>query len=283
MAQHRRLGAAFRSWLVDGIHFLSKKLDPSEIFVRATSVERTIRSAVSFLHGLYEPESFDETVEIVTGTESFDPIRPNRRYCREVGQAIDNFSMSKSWTEYMEKAGKVLQPVRDYLGMGVWDFEAADHVCDWVVTLHCNEREMPWFVNSTHVEQCFDLNGRRMSRPYSVNARTAAVGFSIGMREMLTILDRFVKRKDKPKFVLLSAHDSTVSALLVLLGNPLDTIPPYASHVQMQVLEREGGHLFVRFVFNGQVLTLPAFDNRELVELDVFTSTMKAAIDGVCV
>jgi acid phosphatase len=283
MDQHYRLGAAYRSWLIDHLHFLSPIIDPSVLFVRATSVERTIKSAISFLHGLYEPQSFDEELEITTGTDTFDPIRIHENFCAELKDVLMNYSNSQNWLRYIQTAGAMLLPVRKYLGEDAWDFEAVDRVCDWVITMHANERAMPRLVNRTHVDLCFEINAKRQFGPYLVSPRTAAVGFSYGMREMLNILDRFTGNVTKHRFVLLSAHDSTIAACLAMLRQTRVAIPPFASHLAMQVLESERGRLFVRFVFNGEVLALPAFEKRQIVELDSFTSTMRETIRGICV
>jgi acid phosphatase len=102
------------------------------------------------------------------------------------------------------------------------------------------------------------------------------------MMEMLSICRRYLTRQTSHKFVLISGHDSTLAAALALLDCPLVSVPRLASHLSMQVLEDAAHVQFVRFVHNGDPLRLPAFGDRELVELAVFSSQMMAKVSRIC-
>jgi acid phosphatase len=282
MDQHFRLGAAYRKWLVDELQFLSPELDPAEICARSTSLDRTFRSALSFMHGLYEPRTFDEVLPISTGTNSFDAMRLHGRFCGDLNGVLHDFAVSQKYREFLADAGAVLKDVRDYLGEERWDDTTADDLCDWIIQMHCSEQMMPPIVNESHVRLCFSVNGKGLVAPFAESEETAAIGFSYGMKEMLRILDRFNAQVTKHKFVLLSAHDSTIAVLLVLLGHKREAIPPFASHIAMQILENGQKEQFVRFVFNGDELELPAFGDRKLVKLDEFVPNILKRIERYC-
>jgi acid phosphatase len=277
MEQHRLLGSFYRSYLVTRLNFLPAELNPHFLYVRASFAERTFRSATSFLHGLYQPQSADEILDIQTGTRQLDILRMSSKPCRKPAVIPSNESHNSE--ALMAKLYGLWYPVRSLLEVNEWNAQSLDRLCDWIVAMHCNERTIANAVNQSHFDACLNWQRTRLAR---VNVDGYGAGFARGMREMLTLVRKFRDGETKQRFVLLSGHDSTIIACLGLLGHAVDANPPLASHLAMEVMEDSERTPAVRWIFNGKVLKLPEFEGKEIVRLDVFVEKMLTRIHRLC-
>jgi len=281
MQQHYKLGQAYRKYLVDDLKFLNESLNPDEMFVRASNYDRTFKSALSFLKGLYEPQTIDEIIDITTGTSAWDVLRPKTDMCPDIANLTKEFEESEQFKNYLTEAEGVLRPLREYLNQTKWTKSSSNKMCDWLITMYCNEKIIDSKITSAAIDKCWELQGKVLFDLYGMKNETSGVGFSYGMREMFRILDNFLNGTSKVKFGFLSAHDSTLSVFLVALGHKLDKIPPLASHIAMEIYEKDN-EKYVRFEFNGEPLELPLMNNQTLVKLNDFRTAIHPFIYNYC-
>lgn len=275
MNAHERLGRSYREYLVNEIGLLDARLNPKQLFVRATAYDRTYKSAMSFLKGLYEPESENEIIDVTTGTTS-DHFKAGKKYCGDMAKLGVNFT--KNMEQYIEEIRDLLAPVKEYVKMNSWTPDSVNSMCDWLVTMDCNEENFDrTLINQTHIDTCHDFIIKMFFDLYFQDNVTNGVGFSYSMREILRLLDDVLNGETEHKFILLSSHDSTVSAFLSLLGNKVPRIP-YASNLAMETYEKDGEH-YVRFVFNSKPLGIGFMDNQVLVNLTEFREKLSPYID----
>ncbi|KAG0079377.1 Acid phosphatase-like protein 2, partial [Linnemannia elongata] len=64
--QTRQVGQRLREIYIDQLHFLPKRLDPEELYVRNTYIWRTRMSAENFLDGFYPPHTRDAKNAVIT-------------------------------------------------------------------------------------------------------------------------------------------------------------------------------------------------------------------------
>lgn len=256
MDQHKALGAAYRSYLIDDLKLLDQTINPNQIFVRATSYDRTYRSALAFLNGLYPPQTMNELIDIMTGTDDGDVLRPHKKFCPEIQDLYDNYTARQETIDEIEEARQKLSDVIQYLGIGSWDQSVADRVCDYINTFRCNEREMPSIFTDDHFDYCMKFQANQLFNLYGHDDETRGIGGSYGMREVLSIVDNTLSGLSRVKFALLSSHDSTVATLLSVLGTRLDELPPLASHLTFEVYLMDTEPV-CRWIFNGEVLKIP--------------------------
>jgi acid phosphatase len=275
MHQHVRLGSAYRSYLVDDLHFLDPALNPAQLLIKCTSVERTFRSATSFLHGLYAPASPTEILDISSGTPNHDFFRPESSVCRERTLSYAKYQTTPAYLKSLNDTISILKTIKS-LSISEWDLSEASRVCNWIMASFCNDQMMQTDVNETHFEACMAFGAEKQFGPWLMDNESRAIAFSFGMREVLDILEHRAA-----KFVLISAHDSTVSAYLSLLGFRGDDCPPLASHLCLEVWGRDGEE-FVRFAYNGEVVKLERFGGSELVSLGRFVTEIKAVVAPYC-
>lgn len=80
----------------------------------------------------------------------------------------------------------------------------------------------------------------------------------MGSTFIKTITDKFKHREPKsPKWILYSAHDSTLLAVMNMLGAPMTHNPPYASDLNFSLFERDNT-TFVDIHLNGRPVFVPA-------------------------
>ena len=268
MIQHKLLGQKLRELYYEKLHFIPEYLDPTVVFARCTAYDRTFRSAISFMSGLYEPADPNEVLEITTGSPSSDSLRPKKDFCKDFNTMANDYFGSKEFTDYYQETLNSVQPVINYLNVTDVSYSKLDKICDWVTTMFCNEQYMPDEITSDMITTCRRYQGTML---YGLYNKTRGVAFSYGMREVLKYLDSYINGESTQRFVLLSAHDSTVAAFLSFLGFKNDFIPPLASHIVMEVYNDEAeSELYVRFVFNGQPLKIDLMGDQELFKLHDF-------------
>ena len=282
MVQHKNLGKAYRKYLVDDAKFLSSDyINPEELLIRATSYDRTYRSALSFLNGLYPPARMDELIDIVVG-DTVDVLRPHKKYCDEIRQLEDEYLQSDKFKAYLEESQKLYGELGKYLGVNIVDKSTMDTVCDWVNTLSCFEGEIGPNVTQEMIDKCKIMGGKIIYDVYFQSEENRTIAFSYGMREVLRLIDENIAGVNRKKFVLHSAHDSTVVAALVALGQKVDVIPPYASHLAIEILTKNQRY-YIRFTFNGKPIKIPMMNSNDTIyEMHEFRTVMEPLVNAHC-
>lgn len=91
--------------------------------------------------------------------------------------------------------------------------------------------------------------------------RPKEIGDAMGSRLLKVIIEylRQAMQHDTPlKYVLLSAHDSTILSVMSAMRAPLSEPPHYASDLNFAVYETSGGSEVIKVSFNGKPVTIPA-------------------------
>jgi acid phosphatase len=269
MEQHHQLGSLYREYFYEKTKLFRETPTKNEVFLRASDFERTFRSAQSFLDGAFPPQNPGEVLEINRGTLEAEILRPGDSMCKD--QADVNRRVRK--TEVGEKVARgyweKIRHIGEYLRL---DFSLSHLVliADWVGTHDCVGKSLPAIVTQQDVSNCHEIVAYYM---YDVFNENAGVYVSYTIREVLRIAEEAVRPGSRLKFSLLSSHDSTVGPFLVYLTDfDQKRIPPYASHLLMELWRDQNRRLFVRWAFNGDVLKLKNFGGRTLVPYTEFVS-----------
>jgi acid phosphatase len=224
------------------------------------------------LNGLFPPQSPNELITIERGQLDAEILRPSGALCKDMQQVGDTISSDETHMARIKEHWQTIKHIAEYLEL---DFSPANVslIADWVGTHNCVDRVLPSIVGEADIANCHAIVAESM---YIGCNKNATVFVSYAMREVLRIAAQSVNQESKLKFSLLSAHDSTVSSFLCYLTEfDQSRIPPYASHVLMEIWTAHGGKKFVRWVYNGRVLKLKRFDGREVVSYDEFVDGTK--------
>ena len=144
--------------------------------------------------------------------------------------------------------------------------------------MSCSENPRPDFMTQEVVDKCNEFNGFMQFKQYNDTRYGPGIASSYIMRNSFYAVDDSIAGGNGKKFTLLSSHDTTISAILVLLGNVHKYMPPYASYLAMEILKDKEQTYYVRYVFNGEPVTIKHF-NKTIVRYDDFRHYISPLID----
>jgi acid phosphatase len=248
MQQHYELGTFYRDYLVTELHFLPSEVNLASINLRSSYVDRTFRSAVSFVSGLYPPVAPGEELTITSGTSPYDPLLPDYRVCMDLSNDWDTFQSSTEFISRRNAAEILYAPVYDNLNETFtnlnWMF-----LGDWLGSAFCSGQVLPDYVT----DEIFNQSIRDLAF-FSYGLFNVSRGNGGGpiLREIFRSIDAALNGETRERFFLYSAHDSSVAAVLSTFGFNRDEMPRYRSHLAVEVWEAEGGGVSVRFVWDGE-------------------------------
>ena len=90
--------------------------------------------------------------------------------------------------------------------------------------------------------------------------RYRQITYPTGHVFLATITNYFnqaIQQKTTLKYVLFSAHDSTIMTVMNTLGTPVNTVPPYASDLNFSLFQNDK-HYYIRVSYNNKLITIPA-------------------------
>jgi hypothetical protein len=289
MHQEYLLGQSLRTRYVEELRLLPQRYHYNSIYVRATNYNRTIMSAMAFLCGLYPPGTgplLDDGKPALPAAYQLIPLRTmpvdqdrllhgqdiSRTKIEEMVRThvfttaewrkmnashADKFDRwSRIYGVRIENLGNLIEPGDDLnvrllkgvpLPGGLTEAEARE-----IVTLS------QWAMAQK-------LKPRQVSRPI----------MAYFMRELINDMQKAIDGKQEYKFILFSAHDNTILAVMAALGIPLEATPPYAANVCFE-LYRAGDGQNVKVRYNGKDIALPDTGGRTTCTFEQFR---KAVLD----
>ena len=290
MEMHYKLGQAFNNYLFTDPAtklFDSLPVDPQQVFIRNTYIERTLRSAESFLQGAFPPQSPNEIFDIYTDSGDVSILRPDDQVCSEIGELMSNVTSQTSFQEWVQSVYDQLAasniPEQFGLETDKPNWTTIDDMCDYIYTSRCNGKRLPFTMTDDIFALCMNTESRLFYDIYNVSRFVPA---SHIVREMVRVANLSISETDpnkKIKFSLLSAHDSSVAAVYTLLGLPETippTIPPYASYLVMELWSATDSpskidDYIVRFSLNGENIPLTLMNGQTEVTFPDFLEAYK--------
>ena len=271
MRQEYELGARMRTVYVDRYHLLPSSYTAGTLYARSTDIDRTLMSAECFLTGLYPPGTGPrvadsdqpglpdalQPIPIHTVDRSEDVLNPkitpeeidalkartlfsSPEWKRESAAVVPKFA---AWSK---ATGVTLTSLEQLIGLsdtfliyGLYHIPAPQGLSDEDVRTIVTAGRWA-FAESFQPAEIGRLLGRGLLRDVADRLRQAGAG------------------KSRLKYVLFSAHDSTLLAAMSALGAPLTAAPPYASRLNFALFDDGHGGLRVEISYNDQPVTVPA-------------------------
>jgi hypothetical protein len=271
MKMHENLGRNFRDYIVNKLKLIPEDLDPNYFTARATWYERTYRSCISFLRGLFPVQDPNEIIDIVVGSEKFDVVHPTKDMCPDLALLRKEFFASEMYQEFYQKVLTTIQPLYEFTNSSDTTPEGAEKICDWAITYNCNEKQIggETLITDQIIKECSELQAYHFFKLNFFSEEKGAIGAAPILREVLRELDESLNGLSSAKLNIISAHDSVIAFVLSALeyGNDMVSGPPYSSYITVEVYEKES-HLYIRFVYNGQLV--PLFGGETMMKLHDF-------------
>lgn len=262
MEQHKRLGEMYADYF-DSIGLFDQYPKDEEIHARCSNIERTLRSAQSFLHGFYPPGQPNTTLTIETGSDEYSLLRPGN-FCKDMENESTVWAASEDYKKFVADNWPAVADFAEKIKVE----QSGDNlnlICDYIATHFCDGKQISPEITDETINTCRKALGFNLYDRYSKNPFVYA---SYTMREILNIANAALAGNNTYKFTVNSAHDSTVAAIYQYLAGQVnvrapnsDFIPPYASHLLMEIWDDSNNEHYVRFVFNGEIVKLSLLQN----------------------
>ena len=268
MRQHENLGKSYRQRFVNETKFLPESFDPQYFYFTSSYIERTFRSQEAFIVGLYPIRSNNEVIVVEMAGESHSPLFPNTGMCADQKKQSDEYLASDAYSN-LSSYYDVLKDGLDAVSLSS-SISDINKFCEWAIATNCKAENSPSFLTQSIIDSCHSVLANGQFVRYSVGERGIAASYIL--REMLYILDKRIEGKTNVKFAHFSAHDTSLAAILVALvpNQRFNNIPPYASHVTSEVYKGPNGKLYIRYLYNGEIVKIDGTDSYGLMSYDEF-------------
>ena len=273
MEQHFELGSFYRKFLIEEMKFLPPYLDKDLLSVRASKVERCIRSAVSFLNGLYPPAVPGERIPIITGTNSNEFLYPSSNGCSDLQKTWDKFIATDEFINRMNSSITLYSEIYEKLKLKP-DITNWMFLGDWMISYLCTNQSIPIIPNlSDNIIQQSIKDIAYFSYGFFKTDRAVA-GSPIWRRIFKDIDDYLSGKSNIGKFKFYSAHDTTIIALLVSLGYYDIKLPSFRSHFGIEIWEDLNSKILIRLVFNGEPVPIDFMNNETIINYGTLKTIM---------
>lgn len=271
------LGKFYKSYYVDEMKLLGEAFWPWNVLFRGSEKDRTLRSGVSFMNGMFEPKSPNEVIEYITDNDAAGLVHPSVDWCPELDEASNLYFNSQEWQDIFNSFSNKYKTILESHGIK-WNFKNVKKFTAYTLIVDCtNHTNEAWITD----EMLLDF-ARFMSQynrgPVYYKGNFYGYAGSPMFREFFRVADEKIAMQNDYKFVLYSSHDAALLAILSLLGDYEGQYnPPFGSHVAFEMWD-VNGKIMCRFVFNGNPIKLDLFNGETLVSYS--NLKMKFASNG---
>lgn len=272
MEQEYKLGLAFRKKYIEQSHLLPEHYEPGTMMVRSTFYDRTLMSAQSLLMGLYPagtgPNTSDSSLPALP--HAFQPIpifSAPSNLDEVIVQPVSQVERRKldeqyvyptpEWQQYNESLKEKYPLWSKLLGIPVTTIAGLQGAADILFIHQLHHAPLPEGLSDEDVNTIIKA-GQWAFMAHEKPQQTGVAYSGKLMSHIADYLNTGSLKQSKLKYVLLSAHDVTISTVLSFLGAPLEMPPPYASNVNFSLYENGANDYIVKITFNGKPVVVPA-------------------------
>lgn len=264
MNQHFELGQAYKKLYYEKMNFLPKNINPSFFFARASESDRTLRSAISFIQGMFPPASPNEVIPLVTDNKAAGLMHPKDKWCKKLKGSVEYMHKTEKFKTFFKDFSEKHQKQYENEVSGDWDPSRVKKFCSWVVMTQCTGHQIPTNISQDLQTDCMTLVNYHQFMQHD-NDKYKGIASSPFFREMFRIADNLITSEEHYKFVLFSSHDTALAAFLDTLGYDYHdkSAIQVRSHLAFELWEIDGS-VYSRYVFNGEHIKIPFLNNKTL-------------------
>ncbi|MBA2653485.1 MAG: histidine-type phosphatase [Gammaproteobacteria bacterium] len=256
-----RLGEQMRKIYVSQYHLLSGKYNKSDIYVRSTDTKRTIASARAFLIGFY---SLSDTVWIENRAvipiavvskdrDNLLQVKPSKN----ISSLLKVYLLSRNgWKENTHTIQVKLKLWSDATGIKLNGFKKLNILADNLYIRQVHHVTLPQGINNEDATKIISLNERAVVQNFKLKEITQPMGQAF-LKRVDQYFNLAANNKTPLKYILYVGHDSSIMSVMNTLGTPLSKIPPYASHINFLLFERNKIN-YMRVLYNNKPVFIPA-------------------------
>jgi acid phosphatase len=262
MKQEYDLGSKARAEYVERYHLLASNYVSGTIYIRSSDVDRTLMSAQSFLTGLYPhgtgPEldgkpalpDFAQPIPIHTVAAAEEdllfPDGPQYKF-RELREKY--VSPTPQWQQKKAQVEPNLARWSEATGLSLKKLEDLIPLGNTLAIYRLYNVEPPKELTDKDVQEIIEAGQWAFLAEFGAEE----VGRRTGMALLQQVSGRIrdaADGKNGLKYVLFSAHDSTLMSEMSALGAPLGATPPYASRLNFSLFDTGDKNFAVKVTYN---------------------------------
>lgn len=286
MRQEYDLGSKVRAEYVERYHLLPAKYVSGTMYVRSSDIDRTLMSAQSFLMGLYPHGTgpaldgkpalpdFAQPIPIHTvptaGETLLFPDGPNYKFKELRKQYV---LPTAQWQQKSAQVQPNFERWSKATGVPLKELADMTQFADIMFVRQLYNVEPPEGLTAKDVREIIETGQWTFLAAF----RPEEVGHTTGIALLTQIaghINAAASGKNDLKYVLFSAHDSTLMSELSAMGAPLDQTPPYASRLNFSLFDTGDKNLVVKVTYNDTPVAVKGCSPK-VCTLDQFLSLVK--------
>lgn len=266
--QEYQLGEKWRALYIDKWHLLPPQYTVGTIYVRSTDINRTLMSAQTALLGLYSPGTGPalpdgkpaapygiQPIPIHTVAPETDSLLIPDYDKVNYQQLLERYVFSSP--EWKEKAAELQPKFAQWsaaTGIEITNLIQLESLADTIFIYQRYQIPLPsGITNDTRT--IVDAGQWVLAETYKPKEIGHATGGTL-LKEIAGYLQAASEEKSPLKYVLFSAHDTTLLSALSCLGKPLTGPPPYASDLKFALFKTDHNGFRVEIRYNDQTVNI---------------------------
>lgn len=270
----------------------------SEIYIRSTDLDRTIMSAECNLDGWYTPVSAEalwngsdtrwQPIPVHTVPQPLDTLlRYPDRDCPKYVEIRKMIQQSPWYLKYEEENSEFYSQITNYTGSSVkYCLNSIWHVSDNLFCLQSNGFKLPDWATPDVMKKLMAMNGLDMGllfTDYEFKYRNIMSQMQGGflLKEIIMNMTACIEHTSNLSMIAYSAHDTTLTALLVTIGNYNWIQPVYASCIMFELYEDDNKYyveIYYKYSRTENPMRLKFYDCEESCEFGKFVNISQKLI-----
>ncbi len=272
MVQEYQLGKRLREEYITKTQLLPEQYSIKTMYVRSTEYDRTVMSAQSLLLGLYPlghgpknpgsqayalPQGY-QPIPIFTLPQQEDSLL--RPFNDKVlfSKLLQKYLFSTpAWIEKGPELKKNMAKWGAATGLTLSNPMQLMELADAISIYQRYQVPLPPDLGQDDINAIMEITHNQWTVLYN-NPSIASVAGSKQLTMIVEKLQAARQKNSELKYILFSAHDSTLLAQMAALEVPLAAWPEYASRLNFSLFEEGNDHDIVRITYNDKPVFIPA-------------------------
>lgn len=271
MRQEYELGKKLRHRYVHDYRLLPPHYDNNTLYVCSTDYDRTLMSAESILLGLYPfttgpvlkqnrqyalPGGYQPIpIHTVSSTGEMLLIPDHEGYHYDV-LLEKNIHSNKAWREKNAALQKKYPAWSKATGVEITDVYQLKPIADVIFIHKLYHAPLPKGLSQADAEEIYEAGTWAFLYPFR-NKKLVQITTTRLRNTIYQALKNASEHKSSKKYLLFSAHDSTILGQMGAFGAPLNQVPPYASDLNILLFQHGENNYYVKVTFNNHPVFIP--------------------------
>ena len=182
------------------------------------------------------------------------------------------FYAQQLWKEKTEPLQDKMRHWRKITGSPIHNFQELTHLADNLYIRKLHHIALPSGMDTQDADTIISLGQWAMVTGF----KRKEISYATGHTFLTTVVDdmnQSIQGKSALKYILFSGHDSSIMSVMNTLGTPLDTIPPYASHLNFALFKDQGNY-YVKISMNNKPVIVPGCEKNRCL-FSTFSKIMR--------